>query len=393
MRIGINASFLRKPGTGIGQVTVHFLRTLAQQKEQEGVSAEGTPITYCVYTEEPVQDFDLPSSFTARHFLPLWKRDDVLRKWLWERRLSREAQRDGCTHFLSLYQSTTIMPRDISHTMVVHDLIPRLFPLYQWNWRKRWYWRAVEHAIARAATLVAVSQSTKNDLVEGGADGAMITVAYPGVSPLFREALAPETENRIMAAYGLVPGYIYHGGGLEVRKNTEKLLRAYAVLQKKVPSESLPVLPPLVISGTIFAESNPLATPVRSLISELGLGEQVRLLDFVPEADLPALYKNALFFAYPSLYEGFGLPVLEALSMGTPVLLGDHSSLPEVAGDAALYIDPSDQASLVSGLERLLTDASLRQSLSSMARQEADRFTWSAFTQTVLCALSRSFTL
>lgn len=377
MRIGINASFLRKPGTGIGQVTFNFLENLQEFSNSD-------PVEFFVYTEESI-DTKLPDNFHVRNFLPFWKRDDLIRKVLWEKQVTREAKKDGCDAFISLYQSATVVPRGMTHTMVVHDLIPRLFPEYQGNMRQRFHWRRVERAIMKADQIVAVSESTKNDLVEFGVIHEKISVAYPDVSPLFRRDLAPEEENRVMATYKLVPGYIYHGGGLEVRKNTERLLRAYAMLLQKEKQGALGmVLPPLVISGRIFAESNTLATPVKRLVQELGLTEHVWLLDFVPDTDLPALYKNALFFAYPSRYEGFGLPVLEALCMKVPVLTSDVSSLPEVAGHAALYVDPEEVDSIASGLERLVKDTALRQSLSEAAARESQRFDWKSFTEVIL---------
>lgn len=390
MRIGINASFLRKPGTGIGQVTCNFLEKLQEfsisnfQFSINDSNSKNEKIEFILYTEEPI-DLKLPDNFEIHSFLPLWKRDDLIRKILWEKQVAQEAKQDGCDAFISLYQSATVTPRGMQHTMVVHDLIPRLFPEYQGNMRQRFHWRRVERAIMQADQIVAVSESTKNDLVEFGVTHEKIRVAYPDASPLFRRDLAPEEENRVMAAYGLVPGYIYHGGGLEIRKNTAGLLRAYAMLASKEKQGTLGVvLPPLVISGKIFAESNPLATPVKHLIRELGLGQRVHLLDFVPEADLPALYKNALFFVYPSRYEGFGLPVLEALCMKVPVLTSDISSLPEVAGNAALYIDPAEVDSIASGLERLVKDAALRQSLSETTARESQRFDWKNFTEAIL---------
>lgn len=188
-----------------------------------------------------------------------------------------------------------------------------------------------------------------------------------------------------MATYGLVPGYLYHGGGLEIRKNTEALLRAYVQLVEDEKNGTLnTLLPPLVISGNIFPESNPLATPVKTLVRSLGLVERVRLLDFVPEQDLPALYKNALFFIYPSRYEGFGLPVVEALRVGTPVLTSDVSSLPEVVGNAGLLIDPDNQASLIAGMKQLLTDAPLRATLREATKAQREHFDWHRFVTTVL---------
>lgn len=409
MRIGINASFLRKPGTGIGQVTFNFLEKLKQfpTRLPDGqVSirqlADQFPINdsnskifkeekleFILYTEEPI-DLKLPDNFRVRSFLPFWKRDDLLRKFLWEKQLVREAAKDHCDVFLSLYQAATIFHASSvkQHVMVVHDLIPRLFPEYRGTLRRRLYWRAVERAIRRADTLVAVSEATKHDLVEFGIDHERITVASPDTAPCFATEPSEAASRAVLEKYGLTPGYLYHGGGLEVRKNARNLLLAYQTLADKERSGTLSMtLPPLVISGKIFPESNTLATPVRTLVTELGLGDRVRLLDFVPEEDLPALYQQALFFIYPSLYEGFGLPVLEALRMGTPVLAADTSSLPEVAGDAALYIDPTSVASIASGMERLLFDSALREQLSAAARGECARFGWEHFVTTILTTL------
>lgn len=379
MRIGINASFLRKPGTGIGQVTVHCIQKLAESVENREQS------TIILYTEEPI-NLTLPDNFQVRNFLPFWKRDDLVRKVLWERQVAKEAEKDGCDIFLSLYQSSTVFQNPaIAHTMVVHDLIPELFPKYQGNMRQRYHWQRVRQAIMKAEKIIAVSNSTEHDLVEFGVDPGKIVVAYPDTSPVFRTLPSMEEERNILEKHSLTAGYIYHGGGLEVRKNTEGVLRGYRLLVDKEERGELSfTLPPLVISGKIFSEDNPLATPVERLIKELGLTNRVRLLGFVPEPDLPTLYKNALFFVYPSFYEGFGLPVLEALRMKTPVLTSDVSSLPEVAKDAALYIDPEQSTSIASGMERLIVDASLRQALSEAGVKESERFDWRLFTDRIL---------
>lgn len=381
MRIGINASFLRKPGTGIGQVTLHFLKKLI---EGEGYTDQST---FVLYTEEPV-DWQFPSNFEVRSFLPWWKRDDLIRKWLWERQISKEAKKDGCDVFLSLYQTATFFEANFHHTMVVHDLIPRLFPVYQGNMRQKWYWRAVERGILKASCIVTISEATKNDLIEFGRERDSIEIAYPDTAPLFLEQPSLEDGERVLQKYNLKPGYIYHGGGLEIRKNGDRLLSAYAMLLEKERANTGLTVPLLVISGRIFSEQNPLATPIRSSIKKLGLEGRVRLLDFVPEEDLPALYKQSLFFVYPSLYEGFGLPVLEALRMGTPVVTSDVSSLPEVALDAALYIDPENVSSLVSGMERLIVDSALRESLKQASSKGLSRFSWSNFSDKILQSLS-----
>ncbi|MFZ2299825.1 MAG: glycosyltransferase family 1 protein [Candidatus Moraniibacteriota bacterium] len=407
MNIGINASFLRKPGTGIGQVTANFLKELAECQSSNIKYQNSEFFLYC--EEEPKFDFILPENFHTRTFLPVWKRDDLIRKALWEKQVAHEAVTDGCDVFLSLYQSSTVFPASRiaqrtssvqKHVMVVHDIIPRLFPEYRGNMRQAFYWKAIERGIRTADHILAISEHTKSDLVrELQIPAEKISVAYLDVAPRFSRAIAPETVADILKKYDLRSGYIYHGGGLEVRKNAETLLRAYALLYAK-NQESLPVrqaggirnqdnavIPPLVISGKIFEKTNALATDVRDLVEELGLQEKVKLLGFVPDEDLPALYRGALFFVYPSLYEGFGLPVLEALRMGVPVLSSNASSLPEVGGDTVLYVNPKNIQEMAAQMERLLADGVLRESLIARSASQAVQFSWRSFVEKTLAVL------
>jgi glycosyltransferase involved in cell wall biosynthesis len=386
MRIGIGVSFLRKPGTGIGQVTTNFLKKFVEYQISDIKYQNLNVVLYC--EEEPRLDFELPENFRIRAFLPFWKRDDVPRRMLWERELSKRAQEDGCDVFLSLSQSSTSfvgyklktesykLPR---HIMVVHDVIPRLFPDYLGTLMRKLHWRSVEQGIRNADRIVAVSEKTKADIVSTlGVPAERISVAYPDCASVFRSGVGAEEIGRVMKKYALEPGYIYHGGGLEVRKNAERLIRAYAELR-----ESRKNSPMLVISGKVFPASNRLATDVRGLVRELGLEESVVVLGFVPEEDLPALYHGAAFFAYPSLYEGFGLPILEAFVSGTPVLAGRAGSVPELAGDAALLVDPESVETIRRGMEQLLDDATLRGSLSEKGRTRANDFSWNTFTEKI----------
>ncbi len=382
MNIGINASFLRKPGTGIGQVTTNFLKQLVHY--QSSLPAGSEFFLYC--EEVPHLDFILPENFHIRVFLPWWKRDDLPRKWLWERRLTTEMRKDACEIFLSLYQSSTVFrTSEVSkHVMIVHDIIPKFFPEYRRNMRQSLYWKRVERGIQSVDQIVAVSEYTKKDLVrEFALSGDEIAVVYPDVAPRFYDFISDEVLASVLEKYDIQPGYIYHGGGLEVRKNAERVLRAYKILI----TEGQTALPQLVISGKIFHSSNKLATDVEGLVEELGLEDHVKLLGFVADEDVPALYRGALFFVYPSLYEGFGLPVLEALRMRVPVLTSDVASLPEVAADAALYCDPKNIQSIADGMKRLMTDSALRATLVSAGERQVSRFDWGNFVKKILDTL------
>lgn len=375
MKIGIDASFLRKPGTGIGSVTEQTLRVLASLPEAAGHR-------FVLYLESDVDISFLPSNFEKHVFLPRWTRDDVPRRCLWERKLSKEAVTDGCEVFVSLSQSSAVFAKDtgIRHTMVVHDIIPLLFPAYRGALMSRLHSDRVLRGIGSADRIIAVSNTTKRDLeLNLGIPAQRIDVAYPDCDARFRATVPAVERSRVLSKYALRSGYIYHGGGLEIRKNAQRLLEAYAALRK-----SRGDVPPLVISGRVHSRRNRLATDVRGIIRRLKLTDSVRLLGFVPDEDMPALYKEALFFVYPSLYEGFGIPVLEAFAVGTPAVAGRTAgAVPEVAGHAAWLVETQETDALREGLDRMLSDASLRETLVGRGSERAKDFSWSHLTRSV----------
>lgn len=399
MKIGIDASFLRKPGTGIGQVTSHFLQALIRCSVSGGLGKSWQFLSglheaeIILYTEEGTT-MEFPAQFRVKPFLPKrWKRDDVLRKLLWEKQVAQEAMRDHCDVFISLYQSATVFPLsaihqtqygDFHHTMVVHDIIPKLFPEYLGKISRRIHWEAIERGIRKAHHLVAISESTKQDVMKYlSIPEEKITVAYPGLSSVFDEVCSDEKLEAILRQYDLQKGYLYHGGGFEIRKNGEGLLRAYRELRIYHEEKGLET-PMLVMSGRVFEKSNPLATDVEGLVATLGLSEWVRILGFVPEEDLPALYRGAAVFVYPSLYEGLGLPPIEAMSQGTPVIVSKESSLPEACGDAASYVDPRSTTELVEKIAELLSDEHLREDLRRKGFEQVRKFSWNVFVRRVM---------
>ena len=382
MRVGINASFLRKPATGIGQVTRHFLEELSR-------STEGEKTEFFVYLEEAMpSDIHLPSKFSVRSFVPLlWKRDDLIRKMLWEKSsLPRQAKKDGCDVLLSLYQSATIAPKGMRHIMVVHDIIPRLFPEYLNNARKRKYQDLIERAIVKADAIVVVSSKTKEDLIEHlGVAAEKISVNRIDVDPAFKREVSKEQAEVVMRKYSLQPGYIYLGGGLEKRKNAEGLLLAYKLLVDRNKREKfMEEVPKLTISGKLMPELAPLIVDVERLVNEMNLSTRVKVLGFVPQEDLPALYAKASLFVFPSLYEGFGMPVLEAMSQGTPVLTSNTTSLPEVGKDAVAYCDPESVEDMAEGMRKLLLDGEMRATLGARGKKRSLEFSWSSFVQKIV---------
>ncbi|MDQ4078327.1 MAG: glycosyltransferase family 4 protein, partial [Chloroflexota bacterium] len=173
-------------------------------------------------------------------------------------------------------------------------------------------------------------------------------------------------QEQIRQKYNLPAIYALFVGTIEPRKNLVSLLKAFRITRERHPNLKL------VLAG----KKGWLYEEVFQTLHKLGLESEVIRLGFVPDEDLPALYSAARYFVYPSLYEGFGLPVLEALACGTPVICSDRSSLPEVAGDAAILVAPDEIGALVQAMERVLIDSTLRQAMRERGIEQARRFSW-----------------
>jgi len=397
MRIGINASFLRKQDTGLGQVTANFLKELVEIESVQADLAidnlkiqELKKIEVILYLEEDVK-IKLPKNtaasvvkFSKQIFLPLYKRDDLIRRIWWEKfLLPQKVKQDKCDIFLSLYQSATILTGKTKHLMVVHDLIPKLFPSYLSNWRKKLYQNLVEKAIKKVDKIIAISHRTEKDLINQlQIDPGKVAVSYIDADPIYKQQFSSAQLQKVLKKYKLEPGYLYSGGGLEMRKNVESIVRAYKLLLDN--PENVKVIPKLVIFGKLLPQLAPLVTDVEKLVDELGLEDHVVLLDQVSQADLPALYASALVFIYPSFYEGFGLPILEAMNQGTPVITSKTSSLPEVGRDSVLYCNPNDVEDLAMVIKNVLDNSHLQAALSLKGRERAAHFSWVRFVRKFL---------
>jgi len=233
---------------------------------------------------------------------------------------------------------------------------------------------------ARAARIIADSQATKRDLVERyRVDPAKIAVVYPGYDEAtFRPVGDRETIEAVKVRYGVAGDYILFVGTIQPRKNLIRLIEAFANLRTcKLANLQL------VIAG----KRGWLYEAVFRRVEELGLEGQVIFTGYVAEEDLPALLSGARLFAFPSLYEGFGLPVLEAMACGTPVVCSKASSLPEVTGDAALLFDPLDVEGLTAAMGRILGDEKLREELVERGLERARGFSWERCARQTLAVL------
>jgi glycosyltransferase involved in cell wall biosynthesis len=263
--------------------------------------------------------------------------------------------------------------------VTIHDLVSFLFPQ---TVPKKYslYMRLMTRLAARSADrIIAVSQATKADLERTlHVPATKIAVIHEAVGPEFARPVTPGAIDAVVRRYGLRHPYCLFVGNLEPRKNLPGLIEAFAEVRRRLAGSARP--PQLVLAGPRAW----LHTPIFRAVETHGLGDDVVFTDYVPHADLPALYAGATCFAFPSLYEGFGLPVLEAMAAGAPVVAARAGSIPEVAGDAALLVDARVPGELATAIETVLTDAALRERLVTRGRARAATFGWEAVARQTL---------
>ncbi len=248
----------------------------------------------------------------------------------------------------------------------VHDLGHLYYPeAYPSATLKYLAW-STRHNIQTASHLLADSETTKLDIMKHfGAPDQRITVVYPGVSPRFYAEYPPADLTAVKAQYGINGRYLLYVGTLQPRKNVERLIEAFAIAKRTAGFPER-----LVLAGRMGWLPEGIMRRLRDM------GEAVTLAGYVPEIDLGALYAGATALVLPSLFEGFGMPVIEAMASGTPVIAANAASLPEVAGDAAVLFDPYSTAALAEALSRVCGDPDLRAELRAQGRERASHFTW-----------------
>ncbi|HEX6716325.1 MAG TPA: glycosyltransferase family 1 protein [Pyrinomonadaceae bacterium] len=252
----------------------------------------------------------------------------------------------------------------------IHDLsfehLPQTF-----NRRSRTQLRlTVRHSARRAARILSLSEHTRRDIIETyGIDPQRVST-IPLAAP---EHFGPINDyrelQRVRHNYGIDGNYILSVGSIQPRKNLAGLIRAYATLRGSFSADKLPKL--VLVGKCAWLYDETLRT-----LEETGVKDLVVLTGYVPQDDLPALYSGAVCFVYPSYFEGFGLPPLEAMKCGAPVIVGDRTSLPEVVADAGLTVDPFDVEAIAGAIARLINDSALRRELSLKGQERARTFSW-----------------
>jgi glycosyltransferase involved in cell wall biosynthesis len=263
--------------------------------------------------------------------------------------------------------------------VTIHDLS---FLLYPGSFRtlNRTYLRAFTRlSVQRARRVLAVSESTKRDLMQYyHLKPDKIDIVYNGVDSHFRPLPEDQIEG-FRSKRGLPERFILFVGTLEPRKNIVRLVEAYA----RIPQQPCPPLVLVGGKGWLYDE-------VFARVEALNLNDRVRFVGYVPAEELAWWYNAATLFVYPSLYEGFGLPPLEAMACGTPVITSATSSLPEVVGDAGLLVDPTDLDALAMAMEQVLTDGALRTEMRAAGLPRARTFSWQRTAQRTVTSYHRA---
>jgi len=360
LTIGIDARAAVEAPAGRGRVVRELLRALSARQEDDN--------RYLLYTRREWQALEPDERFS-------W-RATAARDPLWHVLTARAANSE-CDVFLSTNSYLTTWFLRIPAVPIVHDLIAFESPMPAHRRSALIERLTLGPTVRRSAAFVAVSQATADVLARRYPPVAPRTfVAHLGVAKLDSGSLGTAELEALPT-----PGFVLAVGTLEPRKNLPRLVEAYRSLDRRLQDEH-----PLAVVGALGWQAGETLTALRSL------GERAVLLGYVSDAALQYLYRRCGAFCFPSLGEGFGLPVLEAMAAGAPVITSNVSSLPEVGGDAVELVDPRDTASIAAGLRRVLGDTRRQEQLRRLGPARARTFSWDAFAERVLETLQAAST-
>ncbi len=351
MRIGFDVTSLAVTRSGVGTYTANLLDHLRHAPDDVLVPLAHRPVLLGPTAERVGRGRRLNKTFWMQAVLP------------------RELDRLGIeiAHFTNGV-APLVAPCPI--VLTVHDMTLWLYPRYHPLRRLLTVRPILPLAVRRASAIVAVSQSAKRDLVRIlGVPPERVHVVHSAAAPCFRPLPLGAGLDTVRQAYGLPDRFVLFVGSLEPRKNLVRLLEAFARLDPDLRASV-----GLVLAGPRGWKD----TPIFEAVQRLGIAGSVRFLGYVPSDRLVELYNLAEVLAFPSLYEGFGLPVVEAMACGTAVLTTRRGGLAEAAGEAAEFVEPLRVESIQAGLERVLRDSTRRDELRALGLAQASRFSWAA---------------
>ena len=352
MRVGIDARLVHYTKAGIAQYIIHLIRGLAE--------LDGATEYVVLQSRKDKAPFIQRPNFRR---YPLWTpshhRLEQVALPLEMRRLR-----------MDLLHSPDFIPpfrRNCLSVITVHDLAFLMFPQFMTRESAKYYGQ-IDMAVRNTDHIIAVSRSTADDIVRLlGISESRISVIHEAASPLFRPITAPEPLAQVRARYGVPEEFILFVSTIEPRKNLPMLLEAFRLVLDRYHSEAR-----LVVVGKLGW----LVDESLAAVKRLKLEKDILFLQEVPPEDLLHLYNSARALVMPSFYEGFGLPVLEAMVCGTPVIVSNVSSLPEVVGDAGMLVSPQDVEGMAVAMWRVLNDPRLRDEMRAKGLARAACFSW-----------------
>ncbi len=365
MQIAINGMFWNQPNTGSGQ----YVRALvAELTRREPGNA------YAIIT---------PSANPARRAA---LRDSLAKVWFEQMTFGRACARRNAALAHVPYFASPLFPR--TRTIVtIHDLIPMILPLYRGSALVRAYTQLVALAAKRADAIIADSECSRHDIIARlQVEPTRVQVIYLAADPRFQPVIDPAPLDAVRSKYNLPEKFVLYLGGYDQRKNVRVIIQAFARLPEFYRAGVR-----LVLAGVKLGDDSAFFPDPRRIARDAGThggaplpDDAIQYLGWVDEADKPALYASATAFVFPSLYEGFGLPPLEAMACGTPVIASNASSLPEIIGDAGITIEPNDGDAWAEAMRTVLTDESQWQAMRARGLAQAQKFSWERTAQETL---------
>jgi len=377
MHIGINGYFTGQEATGSGQYLAHLLEALAAVGDNR----------YTLFAPAQAQPAPAdtspgaPRGWRTVHMAALVRHEHLAKVWFEQFAFPRACRASSVDLAHVPYFASPLFPRTPT-IVTIHDLIPLLLPAYRGDIRVRAYTRLVSLAARRADAILTDSKASGRDIVRTlGIPSERVHVVYLAAEERFRPASDLSGLPSLRKRYRLPERYILYLGGFDQRRNIGTLLRAFARAIALLANREEHPLPRLVLAGRLPRADTSFAPDPQRIIAELGIGEWVRCIGHVAEADKPLLYQGADFFVFPSSYEGFGLPPLEAMACGVPVVAANATSLPEIVGDGGLLVGTLDTEGWARAITALWTHPERRQALRERSIAQAARFSWARTAQ------------
>jgi len=357
---------------GVGTYTRNIIRALGRLDHANEYFLIGPP--------QKIAEFEhLPANF---HSLPLGENETTLKGYFECRALFRRVRCD-LVHVPHLFW----VPRGIPspYVVTVHDLLEYMYRAHDRSSLRRFlHFRFTQHVLRGAARIFAVSNYTKTDIQKlFGMPGGRIDVIYNAIDERFLQGHASDADRQVLVERYLVNyPFILYAGRISPQKNLIRIIEAFSALKTELEKEEkYPDLKLIIIGDELSKHPDLRRTVIRS-----GVQNDVRFMGFVPIEMLRIFYDAAKIFVFPSLYEGFGLPPLEAMAHGTPVVTSNLSSLPEVVGNAAVLVNPENVFEIMRALHRVLLDQPMRDSLKQRGYEQVQKYSWDGAAAKILRA-------